>query len=63
MALPPFTLHDPKSIQDASRLLADYGEAAAPIAGGTAVLILMKSGLYQPAHLVNLKSGSTPKRD
>lgn len=56
MALPPLTLHDPKSIRDACRMLADLGEAAAPIAGGTALLILMKSGLYRPAHLVNLKA-------
>jgi carbon-monoxide dehydrogenase medium subunit len=56
MALPPFTLHDPESALDACRMLGDYGDAAAPIAGGTAVLILMKSGLYRPAHLVNLKA-------
>ena len=55
MALPPFTLHDPESAQDACRMLSDYGDDAAPIAGGTAVLILMKSGLFRPAHLVNLR--------
>ena len=56
MALPPFTLHDPESALDACRMLGDYGDDAAPIAGGTAVLSLMKSGLYRPAHLVNLKA-------
>jgi carbon-monoxide dehydrogenase medium subunit len=56
MALPPFTLHDPASIQDACRMLADYGDEAAPIAGGTAVLILMKSGLFRPEHLINLRA-------
>ncbi|MFQ5911982.1 MAG: FAD binding domain-containing protein [Nitrospinota bacterium] len=54
MALPPFSLHDAKSVQDACRMLTDYGDEAIPVAGGTAVLILMKSGLYRPAHLVNL---------
>ena len=56
MALPPFTLHDPDSVQDACRMLADYGDEAAPIAGGTAVLILMKSGLFRSEHLINLKA-------
>ena len=56
MALPPFTLHDPESVQDACNILMDHGDEAIPIAGGTAVLILMKSGLYRPAHLVNLKA-------
>ena len=59
MALPPFTLHDPESALDACRMLDDYGDDGAAIAGGTAVLILMKSGLYRPAHLVNLKALDT----
>jgi len=37
-------------------MLAEYGDEAAPIAGGTAVLILMKSGLFRPAHLINLRA-------
>ncbi len=56
MALPPFTLHDPATPDEACRMLSDFGDEAAPIAGGTAVLILMKNGLYAPNHLINLKA-------
>ncbi|MBI2880214.1 MAG: xanthine dehydrogenase family protein subunit M [Candidatus Tectomicrobia bacterium] len=54
MGLPAFRLHSPKSVEEACRILADRGEEAVPIAGGTAVLILMKSGLAAPPHLVSL---------
>lgn len=55
MALPPFRLHTPSSLVEACRILADLGEEAVPIAAGTALLILMKAGLFSPSHLVSLK--------
>ena len=56
MALPPFTLHNPTTVDEACLMLSDFGDEAAPISGGTAMLILMKSGLYAPKHLINLKT-------
>lgn len=56
MALPPFTLHNPTTVDEACLMLSDFGDEAAPISGGTAILILMKSGLYAPKHLINLKA-------
>ncbi len=54
MAISPFRLHHPKSVEEACRILADLGEEAVPVAGGTALLVLMKAGLAAPPHLVNL---------
>lgn len=54
MAIPAFRMHHPKSVKEACRILADLGEDAIPVAGGTALLILMKAGLAAPTHLVNL---------
>ncbi len=54
MVLPAFRLHSPDSVDGACRILADQGEDAVPVAGGTALLILMKAGLAAPFHLVNL---------
>ena len=56
MALPPFTLHNPTTVDEACLMLSDFGDEAAPISGGTAMLILMKSGLYAPKHLIYLKT-------
>jgi len=53
--LRPFTLHRPSSLEEACGLLAELGEDAAPYAGGTELLLLMKEGLLRPAHLVDVK--------
>ncbi|MDA8077006.1 MAG: FAD binding domain-containing protein [Actinomycetota bacterium] len=55
MKLPPFEVHRPSSLHDASRLLRDMGSEAVPINGGTELLLAMKLGLAQYAHLVDLK--------
>jgi aerobic carbon-monoxide dehydrogenase medium subunit len=48
-----FTLLEPRSVDEASdMLLAD--DEARPIAGGTALLVMMKLGVYIPTTLVNL---------
>jgi len=49
-----FELLEPRSMDEAWRLLAARQDAK-PIAGGTALLILIKQGLYVPSVLVNLK--------
>lgn len=49
-----FTLLEPDSLDAAVAALADHPEAKA-IAGGTALLILIKHGVYLPETLVNLR--------
>ena len=51
-----FRLHEPASVQEASQLLGQYGDAARIKGGGTELLILMKMGLLHCEHLINLKS-------
>jgi carbon-monoxide dehydrogenase medium subunit len=54
--LKPFDLCEPTSVAEASRLLADHGEAARLYAGGTELLLAMKEGLVHYDYLVNLKT-------
>jgi len=53
--LRPFTLHEPTTVAEASSLLTQHGEAARLYAGGTELVLVMKQGLAQYAHLVNVK--------
>lgn len=53
--LRPFVLHRPRTAEEACALLARLGEDAAPYAGGTELLLLMKLGLLRPRHLVDVK--------
>lgn len=55
MKLPPFEIHRPDSLVDASRLLRELGDDAVAINGGTELLLAMKLGLAQYDHLVDLK--------
>lgn len=55
MKLPPFRLHRPGSVEQATRLLADLGDDAAAFCGGTELLLAMKLGLATYDHLVDLK--------
>src|SRR5258706_5238650 len=55
MKLAPFAVQRPRSVQDASRLLVDLGDDAAAYCGGTELLLAMKLGLANYAHLVDLK--------
>ena len=50
----PFDLLEPETFEDAARLLAGDPDLKA-IAGGTALVILMKQGVFLPRRLVNLK--------
>ena len=49
----PFNLVEPANVDEACAALARFDEAK-PIAGGTALVILMKQGLFVPEVLVNL---------
>ena len=50
----PFDYHAPASLEEALGLLAQHGDDAKLIAGGTALVILMKQRLVRPAALVSL---------
>jgi carbon-monoxide dehydrogenase medium subunit len=53
--LRPFQLHEPTTVEEASRLLEEYGDEAALYAGGTELLLVMKLGFASFAHLVDVK--------
>jgi carbon-monoxide dehydrogenase medium subunit len=55
MKLPPFSIHRPRSVPEASRLLGELGDEAAAYCGGTELLLAMKLGLANYGHLVDLK--------
>src|SRR6266567_3033206 len=55
MYMPDFEYHTPRTLTDACSLLAELGEKATVLAGGTDVLHKMKVGKLAPEHLVSLK--------
>jgi len=48
----PFELAEPRSLREAIALLDS--DAARPLGGGTALMLMMKAGVLRPARLVNL---------
>ena len=55
MTLPPFDLHRPESIEEALVLLESHGDDAVVMQGGTELLLLLKLGLADYGHIVDLK--------
>ena len=55
MTLPPFDLHRPRSLEEATELADRYGEDAAFYCGGTELLLLLKLGFASFGHLIDLK--------
>jgi aerobic carbon-monoxide dehydrogenase medium subunit len=55
MTLPPFELHRPESLEEATELATRYGEDAAFYCGGTELLLLLKLGFASFGHLIDLK--------
>jgi aerobic carbon-monoxide dehydrogenase medium subunit len=49
----PFELAEPRSLSEAFSLLQD--DAARPMSGGTALMLMMKAGVLRPARLVSLR--------
>src|SRR4051812_31237486 len=49
----PFELAEPSSLSQAIELLD--GEAVRPLAGGTALMLMMKAGVLRPTRLVSLR--------
>ena len=56
LRLPPFEYHRPGTVDEAVGLLAELGDGAMLIAGGTDVIPNMKHRLHEPEHLVSLRS-------
>src|SRR5689334_19491497 len=51
----PFVLEEPASLVEALQLLDPEDPEVRAIAGGTALMLMMKSGLYRPKRLVSLR--------
>lgn len=52
----PFELAEPASLGEAIRLLDPDDPTVRPIAGGTALMLMMKAGVFRPAKLVSLRA-------
>jgi 4-hydroxybenzoyl-CoA reductase subunit beta len=61
LRLPDFNFVKPKSLQEAARLIAELGNDAMIVAGGTDLYPKMKRGQFTPKHLISLKSVSEIK--
>jgi carbon-monoxide dehydrogenase medium subunit len=51
----PFSFHQPATLGEVFSLLDEHGDEAHLIAGGTAMVLLMKQRLVQPEHVVSLR--------
>jgi CO/xanthine dehydrogenase FAD-binding subunit len=54
MLLPKFDFIAPSSMEDACKIMAELGEKARPIAGGTDLLVNMKKKIFSPRYLVSI---------
>ena len=54
MTLPQFQYHEPASLTEACQVLQTFGKTAALIAGGTDLLVKMKSREIQPENIISL---------
>ena len=52
----PFELAEPASLAEAIKLLDPDDASVRPIAGGTALMLMMKAGVFRPAKLVSLRA-------
>ena len=51
----PFDLVEPASLDEAIALLDPDDPTVRPIAGGTALMLMMKAGVFRPTRLVSLR--------
>ena len=56
-AMTPFELAEPKTLKEAVGLLDADDPTVRPIAGGTALMLMMKAGVFRPSKLVSLARG------
>jgi carbon-monoxide dehydrogenase medium subunit len=52
----PFELAEPKTLKEAVALLDADDPTVRPIAGGTALMLMMKAGVFHPSKLVSLRA-------
>ena len=52
----PFEIFEPRTMREASSLLDAADGSVRPISGGTALMLMMKAGVFQPTRLVSLRS-------
>ncbi|MBO0751322.1 MAG: FAD binding domain-containing protein [Bradyrhizobiaceae bacterium] len=58
----PFELAEPHSVDEALRLLDPDDGTVRPLGGGTALMLMMKAGVFQPSRLVSLRRITTLSR-
>jgi aerobic carbon-monoxide dehydrogenase medium subunit len=51
----PFELVEPATVEDALRLLDPDDSTVRPLGGGTALMLMMKAGVFRPTRLVSLR--------
>jgi aerobic carbon-monoxide dehydrogenase medium subunit len=51
----PFELVEPTTVEDALRLLDPDDGTVRPLGGGTALMLMMKAGIFRPTRLVSLR--------
>ena len=50
----PFEMVEPASLKEAVALLDPEDPTIRPVAGGTALMLMMKAGVFQPSRLICL---------
>lgn len=58
----PFELAEPTTIEEALQLLDPDDSTVRPVGGGTALMLMMKAGVFQPTRLVSLRKITTLSR-
>jgi carbon-monoxide dehydrogenase medium subunit len=51
-----FDFAEPRSVAEASQMLAEYGDDARIIAGGSALMLAMRQRMLAPTHLISVAS-------
>ncbi len=51
----PFDLIEPATLQEAVKLIDPDDPTVRPIAGGTALMLMMKAGVFRPSRLISLR--------
>lgn len=54
MLLPRFDFHEPTTIEEACQIMAELGDSAKLLAGGTDLIVNMKKRILSPEHVVSL---------
>jgi aerobic carbon-monoxide dehydrogenase medium subunit len=58
----PFELDEPATLEEALQLLDPDDPSVRPLGGGTALMLMMKAGVFQPSRIVSLRKIATLKR-